>query len=112
MDALEVCGVCFSQSLVVEHGNLVCTVCGTQSQNYAEETMDIEDQRAGEATVIRSVKQRKKPQQRKFQQPAVDSIASAYCTCLQEALHVGRTNLEVKLQSTGSKRQYNIVFLH
>lgn len=87
LNSREVCGVCFSQCLVLEHGSLTCTVCGTQSQNLAEEAMDIEEQRNGVA-IIRNVKQQKQFQQRSFEQPAVGKIVYAYCMCLQETLFV------------------------
>lgn len=89
MENEEVCGVCFSRSLALQNGALVCMVCGTQSQNFAEEAMDLDEQEAGGTNRLRRVRIAKGSKKLDdTQQSTIELIPKQYCLCLQEALFV------------------------
>ena len=81
--------MCFSPSVTTENGVLVCTVCGTQSQAYAEEEQEYEG--ALQSSRYRRTVRFKAPKRVAVEleeAPTEDSQAKAYCLCLQETLLV------------------------
>ena len=90
--------MCFSPSVTTENGVLVCTVCGTQSQAYAEEEQEYEG--ALQASRYRRTvrfKAVKRAGAELEEAPTEDSQVKAYCSCLQEALLVSLSLLQVFL---------------
>ena len=85
----EVCSVCFSPNVTTENGVLVCTVCGTQSQAFAEEEQEYEGalQNSRHRRTVR-FKAPKRVAVEVEEAPTGDSQVKAYCLCLQETLLV------------------------
>lgn len=85
------CSVCFSRSMEVINGALVCTVCGFQARAFTEE-QDEDGDFMGSQHIRRSQHVLQTTVGLKGRAEEVFSegqIVKAYCSCVQDSLNVG-----------------------
>jgi len=89
MEEEELCSVCFNQSMSMHNGQLICAVCGTQSQAFVEEATDDWEGQQGFNKVKRAVRFRTEEEAKAVEKTvSVEALVGAYCKALQATLQV------------------------
>jgi len=91
MEEEELCSVCFNRSMTMQNGQLICAVCGTQSQAFVEEAMDDWEGQQGKRRAVRfRTEEKAKAVEGTL---SVEALMKAYCKALQSTLQVSRLPL-------------------
>ena len=87
MEEEEVCSICFNRSMALQNGQLICAVCGTQSQAFVDEAADDwEGQQQGKKRAGRFRTGDKA--QAVEMTLSVEKLIRTYCKALQSTLQV------------------------
>ena len=87
MEEEEICNICLNRSMTLQNGQLICAVCGTQSQAFVDEAADDwEGQQQGKKRAVRFRTEEKA--QAVELTLSVETLIRTYCKALQSTLQV------------------------